>query len=194
MGRKYRLPLVVSSIAAFSFLGHGIASAAQPQVQQTFEFCGLQARSTYDMLKDAIAGVPKDKEKGKRCINDVSCKKNADMVYGDLSTKGAETMYFEVHGFYSNCTQQVVDRYGTTTLSGVEATYKDCAQRSSARFVVLLAIQSKTPIAEVKAQLGTPYYPLIETLYGIANEGGLAKAAAMSADQMSACVDTAEHR
>ena len=59
---------------------------------------------------------------------------------------------------------------------------------------MLLAIQNKTPIAAVKAQLGTPYYSLIETLYGIANEGGLTKAAALSADQMSACVEAAGHR
>src|SRR5262249_52899243 len=129
-----------------------------------------------------------------RCANDAPCRKNADMVYNDLSTKGAQVLYFEVQGFYSNCTQEVSDHYGTAKLSGLEATFKDCAERSQARFVVLLAIQNKTPIESEKAQLGSPYYPLIETLYGIAKQDSLAKAAALSADQMSACVDAAEHR
>src|SRR5579872_3408804 len=117
MRLRYRLLVVDSLIAlAFSFPGHDIAGAAQPQPQQTFESCGLQARTTYDMLKDAVAGMPKDKVKAKYCINDTPCRKSADMVYQDLATKGAQAVYFEVQGFYGNCTLRVADRYGTTTL------------------------------------------------------------------------------
>jgi hypothetical protein len=184
------------SYALLLLLGHGSAIAAESPVQQTFESCGVRAWSIYDTLKDAMAGVPIGKEKAKSCVNDYPCEKNADLVYADLSNKGAQSTYFEILGFLSTCAKHVSDRYGTATLTAVEATYKDCAESTAARLFVLLSIQNNIPIttvkAEVKARMGASYDPLITTLYRIARESNLTKAVAMSAEAMSSCIERVE--
>jgi hypothetical protein len=172
-------------------LGHGFADAAQPPFQQTFESCGVRAWSIHNTLKDAMVGVPIDKAKAK-CVNDYPCEKNADLVYADLSNKGAQSTYIEILGYLSTCAKHVSDRYGTATLTAVEATYKDCAESTAARLVVLLAIQNNDPITAVKARMGASNYPLITTLYGIARESNLTKAVAMSAEAMSSCIERVE--
>jgi hypothetical protein len=179
------------SCALLLLLGHGFADAAQPPFQQTFESCGVRAWSIHNTVKDAMVGVPIDKAKAK-CVNDYPCEKNADVVYADLSNKGAQSTYFETLGFLSACAKHVSDRYGTATLTAVEATYKDCAESTAARLVVLLAIQNNDPITAVKARMGASYHPLITMLYGIARESNLTKAAAMSAEEMSSCIERVE--
>ncbi len=173
-------------------LGHGLAIAAQPPFQQTFESCGVRAWSIYDTFKDAMAGVPLDTEKAKSCVNDYPCEKNADLLYADLSKKGAQSTYLEILGYLSTCAKQVSDRYGTATLTAVEATYKDCAESTAARLVVLVAIQNNTPITAVQARMGASYYPLITALYRTARESNLTKAAAMSDEAMSSCIERVE--
>jgi len=179
------------SCALLLLLGHGFADAAQPPFQQTFESCGVRAWSIHNTVKDAMVGVPIDKAKAK-CVNDYPCEKNADVVYADLSNKGAQSTYFETLGFLSTCAKHVSDRYGTATLTAVEATYKDCAESTAARLVVLLAIQNNDPITAVRARTGASYYPLITMLYRIARESNLTKAAAMSAEEMSSCIERVE--
>jgi len=183
------------SYALLLLLGHGFADAAQPPFEQTFESCGVRAWSIHNTVKDAMAGVPIDKAKAK-CVNDYPCEKNADLVYADLSNKGAQSTYFEILGYLTTCAKHVSDRYGTSTLTGPEAPYKDCAESTAARLFVLLAIQNNTPImtvkAEVKARMGESYDPLITTLYGIARESNLTKAVAVSAEAMSSCIERVE--
>jgi len=136
--------------------------------------------------------VPLGKEKAKSCVNDYPCEKNAHLVYADLSNKGAQSTYLEILGFLSTCAKHVSDRYDTATLTAVEATYKDCAENTAARLVVLLAIQNNTPITAVKARMGASYHPLITTLYRTARESNFTKATAMSAEAMSSCIERVE--
>jgi hypothetical protein len=152
--------------------------------EQSYESCAVNAEGIFSAIRDYQSGVPETKAVEKWAENGLR-------AYKLILNKGVEHAYISAHVHYFMCAKEIDKRkpLGSINKNSIEGMYAGCASKHGERFVVLDGIIKGISKSNLRSKFSQhPHIlRLVDTVYGIVEEGSKLKAFMMSAEAHRAC-------